>query len=29
VIANAAAARWRPTAEDLMTIDEICPPGRR
>jgi 1-deoxyxylulose-5-phosphate synthase len=26
---NAAAVKWRPTAEDLVIIDEICPPGRR
>jgi 1-deoxyxylulose-5-phosphate synthase len=26
VIANADAARWRPTTEDLLAIDEICPP---
>ncbi len=29
VLANAHAARWRPTAEDLVGIDEICPPMRR
>jgi aryl-alcohol dehydrogenase-like predicted oxidoreductase len=28
VIAN-AATRWTPTADDLVTIDEICPPKRR
>lgn len=26
IIANAEAARWRPTGEDLLAIDEICPP---
>ncbi|PPK68151.1 aryl-alcohol dehydrogenase-like predicted oxidoreductase [Actinokineospora auranticolor] len=26
---NAKAAAWRPTAEDLVAIDEICPPRRR
>jgi aryl-alcohol dehydrogenase-like predicted oxidoreductase len=29
VVANAAAASWRPTPEDLVRLDEICPPGRR
>jgi aryl-alcohol dehydrogenase-like predicted oxidoreductase len=29
VVENAAAVKWRPTAEDLAIIDEICPPGRR
>ncbi|SDC78235.1 aldo/keto reductase [Actinokineospora iranica] len=29
VLENARAARWRPTAEDLAAIDEICPPMRR
>lgn len=29
VQANAAAVDWRPSAEDLAAIDEICPPGRR
>jgi aryl-alcohol dehydrogenase-like predicted oxidoreductase len=29
VAANAAAVTWRPAAEDLLAIDEICPPGRR
>ncbi|WP_322788464.1 aldo/keto reductase [Allokutzneria albata] len=29
VKANAEAARWRPTADDLQEIDRICPPGRR
>jgi 1-deoxyxylulose-5-phosphate synthase len=29
VRANAAAADWRPTPDDLVAIDEICPPGRR
>ncbi|MGX7823697.1 aldo/keto reductase [Actinokineospora sp. 24-640] len=30
VAANAAAAaRWRPTPDDLAALDEICPPGRR
>jgi 1-deoxyxylulose-5-phosphate synthase len=28
-IANANAAQWRPTEEDLQVLDEICPPGRR
>ena len=27
--ANALAARWQPTREDLLILDEICPPGRR
>ncbi|MET0237546.1 MAG: aldo/keto reductase [Kibdelosporangium sp.] len=26
---NTAAVKWRPTPEDLVLIDEICPPGRR
>ncbi|WP_258905407.1 aldo/keto reductase [Actinokineospora sp. UTMC 2448] len=29
VAANAAAGTWRPTADDLAVLDEICPPGRR
>jgi 1-deoxyxylulose-5-phosphate synthase len=29
VTANAAAAQWHPTADDLLALDEICPPGRR
>ncbi|NRN64051.1 putative oxidoreductase [Kibdelosporangium sp. 4NS15] len=29
VVENAAAVKWRPSAEDLALIDEICPPGRR
>ncbi|WP_133847916.1 aldo/keto reductase [Labedaea rhizosphaerae] len=29
VKANAAAARWQPTTEDLRQLDDICPPGRR
>lgn len=29
VAANAAAADWRPSQEDLRRLDEICPPGRR
>jgi aryl-alcohol dehydrogenase-like predicted oxidoreductase len=28
-VENATAVKWRPTAEDLAAIDEICPPGRR
>jgi aryl-alcohol dehydrogenase-like predicted oxidoreductase len=28
-IANADAAQWHPTEEDLQVLDEICPPGRR
>jgi aryl-alcohol dehydrogenase-like predicted oxidoreductase len=28
-IANANAAQWHPTEEDLQVLDEICPPGRR
>ncbi|CRK60774.1 Oxidoreductase [Alloactinosynnema sp. L-07] len=28
VAANANAIRWRPTAEDLIALDEICPPRR-
>ncbi|OLF18339.1 aldo/keto reductase [Actinophytocola xanthii] len=27
--ANAAAAQWRPSPDDLRVLDEICPPGRR
>jgi aryl-alcohol dehydrogenase-like predicted oxidoreductase len=29
VVANVGAADWRPTQEDLVRLDEICPPGRR
>ena len=29
VTANAAAIQWHPTADDLLALDEICPPGRR
>ncbi|RSM69057.1 aldo/keto reductase [Kibdelosporangium aridum] len=29
VVENAAAVKWRPSADDLAYIDEICPPGRR
>ena len=29
VSANGAAITWRPTPEDLLAIDEICPPLRR
>jgi aryl-alcohol dehydrogenase-like predicted oxidoreductase len=29
VAANAVGAGWQPTPEDLLTIDEICPPVRR
>ncbi|HEU5473181.1 MAG TPA: aldo/keto reductase [Actinophytocola sp.] len=29
VTANAAAPAWRPGPDDLATLDEICPPGRR
>jgi aryl-alcohol dehydrogenase-like predicted oxidoreductase len=29
VTANAVGAGWQPTAEDLLTIDEICPLVRR
>jgi aryl-alcohol dehydrogenase-like predicted oxidoreductase len=29
VTMNAAAIGWRPTQEDLMSIDEICPAVRR
>jgi aryl-alcohol dehydrogenase-like predicted oxidoreductase len=25
---NAAAARWKPTEQDLAELDEIMPPGR-
>ncbi|HVK20368.1 MAG TPA: aldo/keto reductase [Actinokineospora sp.] len=28
VAANVNAIRWRPTAEDLVALDEICPPRR-
>jgi aryl-alcohol dehydrogenase-like predicted oxidoreductase len=28
-IANAGAAQWHPTEDDLLVLDEICPPGRR
>ncbi|HEV7647581.1 MAG TPA: aldo/keto reductase [Actinophytocola sp.] len=27
--ANAEAAQWHPTEDDLSVLDEICPPGRR
>ena len=29
VAVNAVGAGWQPSTEDLMAIDEICPPGRR
>jgi aryl-alcohol dehydrogenase-like predicted oxidoreductase len=29
VTANAAAPQWHPTSDDLLALDEICPPGRR
>jgi 1-deoxyxylulose-5-phosphate synthase len=29
VVANAAAADWRPAAWERAALDEICPPGRR
>jgi aryl-alcohol dehydrogenase-like predicted oxidoreductase len=29
VTANAAAPQWHPTPDDLLALDEICPPGRR
>ncbi|HET9142506.1 aldo/keto reductase [Actinophytocola sp.] len=29
VAANAAAVAWRPGPDDLLAIDEICPPARR
>jgi aryl-alcohol dehydrogenase-like predicted oxidoreductase len=29
VMANAAAPQWHPSADDLLALDEICPPGRR
>jgi 1-deoxyxylulose-5-phosphate synthase len=29
VTANAVGAGWQPSQEDLLTIDEICPPLRR
>src|SRR5262245_30322624 len=29
VTANAAATQWHPSADDLLALDEICPPGRR
>lgn len=29
VVENAAAGRWRPSHDDLVALDEICPPGRR
>jgi aryl-alcohol dehydrogenase-like predicted oxidoreductase len=29
VVANVAAADWQPSQEDLVRLDEICPPGRR
>ncbi len=29
VTANASAAQWHPSKDDLQVLDEICPPGRR
>jgi 1-deoxyxylulose-5-phosphate synthase len=29
VTANANAPQWHPTNDDLLALDEICPPGRR
>jgi 1-deoxyxylulose-5-phosphate synthase len=29
VVENAAAIRWHPTPDDLVALDEICPPARR
>ncbi len=29
VVVNASAPQWHPTADDLVALDEICPPGRR
>ncbi|HEV2780609.1 MAG TPA: aldo/keto reductase [Actinophytocola sp.] len=29
VTANAAATHWKPTPDDLLALDEICPPARR
>ncbi|MEV4311421.1 aldo/keto reductase [Actinocrispum sp. NPDC049592] len=29
VVENAAAVKWRPAKDELLLIDEICPPGRR
>lgn len=29
VRANAGAAHWRPTESELMSLDDLCPPGRR
>jgi aryl-alcohol dehydrogenase-like predicted oxidoreductase len=29
VIANAGASTWKPTPDDLLAIDEICPAARR
>jgi aryl-alcohol dehydrogenase-like predicted oxidoreductase len=29
VAVNAVGAGWQPSAEDLLAIDEICPPSRR
>jgi aryl-alcohol dehydrogenase-like predicted oxidoreductase len=29
VTANAGATQWHPSADDLIALDEICPPGRR
>jgi aryl-alcohol dehydrogenase-like predicted oxidoreductase len=28
-VANAGAAQWHPSEDDLLALDEICPPGRR
>jgi 1-deoxyxylulose-5-phosphate synthase len=28
-IANAGSGQWHPTGDDLVALDEICPPGRR
>ncbi|MPZ81367.1 MAG: aldo/keto reductase [Actinophytocola sp.] len=28
-MANASSVQWHPTADDLLVLDEICPPGRR
>jgi aryl-alcohol dehydrogenase-like predicted oxidoreductase len=29
VAENAAAVKWRPSKDELILIDDICPPGRR
>ncbi len=29
VVENAAAVKWRPAKDELLLIDDICPPGRR